>query len=245
MRYRAALVIVLSFMTGFLVSMDYPRPIVEIDHTSQYLMQPSTILAPITQECRLSSRYGKRLHPITRDYEFHGGVDLAKKGDTPLYGKPVYAIHSGIIEWAGEEKMSGKIINLRHCSNKFSCAKIQAERGQFRRARKIQSLYLHLDSFAPGIESGAAVRRGQIIGFVGNTGRSTGTHLDFRMFVNDRPHNPYRYFSKLCPGIASKTELAVSGYDVWTEYNFIDPKLSKKPWSRLAAMAPLKRSMIQ
>ena len=105
---------------------------------------------------RITSPYGTRLHPITGDVRSHRGVDY---GAAP--GTPIYAVADGTVATKATDAASGNYLKLGHAGR--------------------QSLYLHLDAFGPGIEQNAAVKQGQVIGFVGTTGMSTGPHLHFEM----------------------------------------------------------------
>ncbi len=115
---------------------------------------------------RLSSGYGKRRHPILGYTKMHKGVDFA----APT-GTPIYAAGDGTIEMAGKNGGYGYYIRLRH-NNKYATA------------------YAHLSRFAKGIRAGKQVRQGQVIGYVGSTGRSTGPHLHYEILVGNRHVNP-------------------------------------------------------
>jgi len=118
---------------------------------------------------RISSRYSSsRLHPILRIRRPHLGVDYA----APL-GTPVQAIGDGRVVAAGTENGSGRMVRIVH-NSVYSTA------------------YLHLSRFGPGIFQGAFVKQGDIIGFVGSSGLSTGPHLDFRFYRNGSPVDPLK-----------------------------------------------------
>ena len=99
---------------------------------------------------RISSGYGKRKHPILGYTKMHRGVDFAAPR-----GTPVYAAGKGVVEYAGRNGSYGKYIRIRHG-------------GSFKTA------YAHLKGYAKGIARGKRVKQGQVIGYVGTTGRSTG-----------------------------------------------------------------------
>lgn len=123
-------------------------------------LQKEFLKAPL-KYTRISSGYsGRRLHPILRVYKPHRGIDYA----API-GTPVQAVGDGIVSTVKREAAAGKMIKIKHNS-------------------VYSSAYLHLSGYAKGIKSGAKVRQGQIIGYVGSTGRSTGPHLDFRFWKN-------------------------------------------------------------
>jgi murein DD-endopeptidase MepM/ murein hydrolase activator NlpD len=107
---------------------------------------------------RITSRYGTRLHPITGDVRNHRGVDYGA-----ATGTPIYAIADGVVATHATDAASGNWLKLDHQGR--------------------QSLYLHLNAFGENVAEGAAVKQGQVIGFVGTTGRSTGPHLHFEMRI--------------------------------------------------------------
>jgi len=116
---------------------------------------------------RISSRFSlARRHPITKKVQPHLGVDYA----API-GTPVRAVGSGRVTKAGRDGNNGKMIQLRH-------------------PKGYESLYLHLSSIT--VKTGAAVGQGEVIGYVGSTGLSTGPHLDFRIRRNGTALNPLR-----------------------------------------------------
>jgi murein DD-endopeptidase MepM/ murein hydrolase activator NlpD len=116
---------------------------------------------------RISSGYSRsRLHPIFKVYRPHLGIDYAAPA-----GTPVAAVGDGRVVLAGWNKGFGRYVEIRH-NGSYSSA------------------YGHLSRFAPGMRQGAAVKQGQIIGYVGSTGWATGPHLDFRFKRDGRPVNP-------------------------------------------------------
>jgi len=115
---------------------------------------------------RLSSGFGMREHPILGYSMLHRGVDFA----APV-GTPIMAAGDGVIEQAGPFSTYGNYIRIRH-SDRYETA------------------YAHLSGFALGVHAGASVRQGQIIGYVGTTGRSTGPHLHYEVLVAGSQINP-------------------------------------------------------
>ena len=129
-------------------------------------LRKAFLKAPL-QFSRISSRYSSsRLHPILRIRRPHFGVDYA----API-GTPVHAIGDGRVTAATIESGSGRVVRIVH-NSVYSTA------------------YLHLSRFGQGINSGAFVKQGDIIGYVGSSGLSTGPHLDFRFFKNGSPVDP-------------------------------------------------------
>ena len=125
---------------------------------------------------RISSRFSKRrFHPLLKRYRPHFGVDYAAPR-----GTPVHAVADGVVTWVGRKSQAGKTIKLRHG-------------GGYRTA------YLHLYRYARGIRRGRRVLQGQVIGYVGSTGLSTGPHLDYRITRRGRYLNPLK--AKLPKGI--------------------------------------------
>ena len=117
---------------------------------------------------RLSSTFGMRKHPILGYNKMHRGTDFAAPK-----GTPIMASGSGTIEMAKWWGAYGKYIRIKHNS-------------------KYKTAYAHLNSYARGIRPGAKVKQGQIIGYVGSTGRSTGPHLHYEVLVNGKRMNSQR-----------------------------------------------------
>lgn len=118
---------------------------------------------------RISSRFsGARYHPVLKIVRPHHGVDYA----API-GTPVVAIGDGRVTSTGYEGGAGRIVRIRH-NSVYSTA------------------YMHLSRFGPGISSGVYVKQGQVIGYVGSSGLSTGPHLDFRFYRNGSAIDPLR-----------------------------------------------------
>jgi len=109
-----------------------------------------------------------RLHPILKIVRPHYGVDYS----APM-GTPVHSIGDGKVVQAGFLNQSGNQITIQHNS-------------------VYRTAYLHLSKYEKGIVPGAKVKQGQIIGYVGSTGLSTGAHLDFRVWKNGQPVNPLK-----------------------------------------------------
>ena len=115
---------------------------------------------------RLSSGFGKRRHPILGYTRMHRGVDFAARP-----GTPIFAAGDGRVIRAGRNGSYGIYVRIRHNS-------------------RYQTAYAHMRALRRGIRSGANVRQGQVIGYVGSTGRSTGPHLHYEILVNGRQVNP-------------------------------------------------------
>lgn len=119
--------------------------------------------SPFSFQCRISSYFSyRRFHPILKVYRPHPGIDYA----API-GTPVRSIGDGGVVYCGWKEGFGRFIKIKH------------PRGYY-------TTYGHLGRYAQGIGSGARVRQGQVIGYVGSSGLSTGPHLDFRMIKDGR-----------------------------------------------------------
>ncbi len=118
---------------------------------------------------RISSGYTmRRLHPITKTYKPHPAIDYA----APT-GTPIKTVGDGVVTKAAYNRFNGNYVKIRHPGS-------------------WETLYNHMSRFGRGIKVGKKVSQGQIIGYVGTTGRSTGPHLDFRMYKNGRTVNPLK-----------------------------------------------------
>lgn len=130
---------------------------------------------------RISSTFSpKRLHPILNVWRAHPGVDYA----APT-GTPVKAVGGGTVTFKGWGKGAGNYIAIRHNNN-------------------YETMYLHLSGFAKGLAKGKKVTQGEVIGFVGSTGYSTGPHLDFRMKKDGSYINPLTIASPRTEPVARK-----------------------------------------
>jgi murein DD-endopeptidase MepM/ murein hydrolase activator NlpD len=115
---------------------------------------------------RLTSSFGMRHHPILGYSKMHAGVDFA----APT-GTPIFAAGAGVVEEIGGKGAYGNYVRIRH-------------------NKDISTAYAHLSRFAPGVSRGDRVRQGQVVGFVGTTGRSTGPHLHYEVLKAGRQVNP-------------------------------------------------------
>ena len=141
-------------------------------HGSEYFdetgasLRKTFLKAPLSFT-RISSRFSySRLHPILKIRRPHLGVDYA----APT-GTPVVAVGDGVVTKASWGGGGGRTVKIKHNSN-------------------YQTAYLHLSRYGQGISPGTVVKQGQIIGYVGSTGLSTGPHLDFRFYKNGTPVDP-------------------------------------------------------
>jgi len=130
-------------------------------------VKKSILKTPING-ARLSSNFGMRKHPISGYNKLHKGVDFAAPK-----GTPIYAGGNGVIEFKGNNGGYGKYIRIRH-NNDYKTA------------------YAHLSAFKKDLSKGKRVNQGEIIGYVGSTGNSTGAHLHYEIILNNKQINPMK-----------------------------------------------------
>ena len=115
---------------------------------------------------RVSSGFSMRVHPLSGKWKQHKGVDFA----APT-GTPIRAAGEGVIDFAGAQGGYGNLVIIKHWSN-------------------YTTAYAHMSRFATGIRKGTKVAQGEVIGYVGSTGWSTGPHLHYEFRVNSQPRDP-------------------------------------------------------
>jgi hypothetical protein len=130
-------------------------------------LRKSVLRSPLTF-ANVTSRFGGRIHPISRVYRQHQGVDYGAPS-----GTKVAAIADGTVTKAGRSGGYGNLVEIRHAGG-------------------LSSRYGHLSGYGPGVRSGRSIRQGQTIGYVGSTGYSTGPHLHFEVRRNGKPVNPLK-----------------------------------------------------
>ncbi|MBN2485982.1 MAG: peptidoglycan DD-metalloendopeptidase family protein [Bacteroidales bacterium] len=144
---------------------------------------------------RISSRFSNsRFHPVLKIHRPHHGVDYAAPSGTPVYaigdGKITKALH-------GYNNGGGNMIRIRHNS-------------------VYETAYLHLKGFAKGIATGKYVKQGELIGYVGSTGLSTGPHLDFRFYKNGHAIDPLKVESPPVEPIHPENRAAFDSVKVYS-----------------------------
>jgi murein DD-endopeptidase MepM/ murein hydrolase activator NlpD len=117
---------------------------------------------------KLTSGFGMRKHPLLGYTKMHTGVDFGVP-----YGTPIRSAGAGLVEVAGRHGAYGVTVEIKHNS-------------------KFETLYAHMSKLADGIVTGSKVNQGQIIGYVGATGRATGPHLHYEVRVGGQPVNPLK-----------------------------------------------------
>ncbi len=151
-------------------------------------------------DIRLTSGFGLRRHPLLGEFKMHTGIDWA----APV-GTPILAAGNGTIEEAGRKGYNGNYVRIRH-------------------ANGYQTAYSHMSRFAPGAAPGVKVRQGQVIGYIGTTGLSSGPHLHFEILVNNQFVNP--------ASIEDQRERQLKGKDMadfMKERNRIDELMRSTP----------------
>lgn len=137
----------------------------EIDGKS---LRKQMLKAPL-KFSRISSKFTyARKHPIYKVYRPHTGIDYAAPK-----GTPVHSVANGVVTFKGWAGGGGNTLKIKHPGN-------------------LQTGYMHLSGYAKGISQGTRVSQGQLIGYVGSTGASTGPHLDFRVWRNGKPIDPLK-----------------------------------------------------
>lgn len=127
-----------------------------------------TLMRTPIDGARLSSGFGNRKHPISGFNKMHKGVDFAAPR-----GTPIYAAGDGVVDFAGRNGAYGNYVRVRH-NGEYSTA------------------YAHMKAVGKGIRKGKRVRQGQVVGYVGSTGRSTGPHLHYEILKNNAQVNPMK-----------------------------------------------------
>ena len=158
------------------------------------------------------SGFGSRNHPILGYMKMHTGIDWGA-----AMGTPIFASGNGTIVTAGWEGGYGKYIRIRH-------------------ANGYETAYGHMSAFARGMEPGKKVRQGQVIGYVGSTGLSTGAHLHYEILINGRFVDPMKI--KLPRGRVLEGTL-LAGFE--TERTRVDDIITRGSPSRYADGAPPRR----
>jgi murein DD-endopeptidase MepM/ murein hydrolase activator NlpD len=118
-------------------------------------------------EGQITGSFGERIDPFNGEGAFHSGVDIASS-----YGHPIMAPADGVVMFTEQLGGYGKAIMIDHGNG-------------------ISTRYGHLSGYA--VTAGQAIHRGDVIGYVGDSGRSTGPHLHYEVRINDTPVNPYKY----------------------------------------------------
>lgn len=165
-------------------------------HSSYYTpdgesMRGTFLRSPV-KFSRISSRFGKRKHPILKTWRAHKGVDYAA-----AKGTPIRATADGKLIHVGRKGGYGKTVVIRH-------------------AGRFSTLYAHMSGYAKGIRSGKSVKQGDVIGYIGSTGMATGPHLHYEFRMDGVHRNPLTYKSPKAEPIAEEYRIAFNNLaDQW------------------------------
>jgi murein DD-endopeptidase MepM/ murein hydrolase activator NlpD len=143
----------------------FSRMTVELDKKINYWAQKPAI-QPVWG--RLTSYFGYRIHPIMGYRIFHEGIDISNN-----LGTPIKVTANGIVSFVGYKEYYGNVVEIKHPASDF------------------KTVYAHLKKYS--VFPGQVVKRGDIIGYMGNSGRSTGTHLHYEVHKSNELKNPLDY----------------------------------------------------
>ena len=129
-------------------------------------LQRMFLKTPLTERIKINSAFGYRLHPVSGKWAGHQGIDYAA-----TKGTPIRATAQGEVTFIGVQNGYGKVIFVEH-DNAYS------------------TVYAHQSRFKRGLRKGDRIEKGQIIGYVGSTGTSSGPHLHYELRVNNQPVDP-------------------------------------------------------
>ena len=161
------------------------------------------------QGARLTSKFGVRKHPILGYSKMHRGVDFAAKR-----GTPIMAAGDGRITFAGRNGSFGRFIEIKHLNN-------------------FKTRYAHMYKFAKGIKKGRIVKQGDVIGYVGNSGRSTGPHLHYEVKHKNRTLNPMKLKLQSSANIEDDDRPFFYANVSLTRERFLSAKLQKSETARV------------
>lgn len=142
----------------------------EDKNISVYSLITNMPLVSPLEKVHLTSDYGLRTHPITGSVKHHDGIDMRAK-----VGTPIYAPGSGVVSFVGENGNYGNIIKIYHGNN-------------------VETLYAHLSKYEVKVND--IVKRGQLIGYTGNTGRTNGPHLHYEIMYKKHKVDPLSFIEK-------------------------------------------------
>jgi len=171
---EAALSAQLSSLSGKLADRSAQLDVLERLMLSYLRDEARSLAGKPVKKSWVSSNYGMRTDPINGERAWHNGIDIASTA-----GAPVLAMAPGVITYAGQKPGYGKVVEINHGAG-------------------LSTLYAHQRVLA--IEAGAFVRKGQKIGEVGSSGRSTGPHVHYEIHQDGRSLDPARYVFKAVPG---------------------------------------------
>lgn len=153
-----------------------------------FINSKSGFVWPVPSCRSISSSFGWRTHPITGRSKLHAGIDIAGAG---IYGKPIVAITDGTVYKTYTSCPHRAKSPICGCGGGYGNY-VAVDHGTVK-GERIKAYYAHMDSVA--VPNGASVKQGQVLGYVGTTGSSTGYHLHFGIMKNDSWVNPMNYYS--------------------------------------------------
>ncbi len=130
-------------------------------------------------EGKVTSSFGEREDPFNGEGTFHAGIDISAG-----FGEPIHATGDGVVETAGQSNGYGREVVINH-------------------GHGIKTVYGHMSGFA--VTAGDEVRRGQVIGYIGMSGRSTGPHVHYEVRIQNVPVNPHKYLRTTMDQLATST----------------------------------------
>jgi murein DD-endopeptidase MepM/ murein hydrolase activator NlpD len=133
----------------------------------------------------ITGRFGERLDPFSGEGAFHAGLDIASR-----YGDAIHVTADGVIEEAGQRAGYGRVVVVDHGFG-------------------VTTLYGHLSAF--NVQAGMRVKAGDVIGYEGDSGRSTGPHLHYEVRIYNTPVNPWRYLRNVAPVLKAESTPVTTG----------------------------------
>jgi murein DD-endopeptidase MepM/ murein hydrolase activator NlpD len=195
------------------------------------LQKVSLLRVPLEDFKRISSPFGTRRHPILGRYKFHTGVDYAAK-----WGTPVFAAGDATVQFVGRKGGYGKTIALEH-------------------NQRVVTLYAHLSKYAEELKVGDEVIQGELIAYVGSSGRATGPHLHFEIQLDNIHEDPQKVELPLSMPIAedeqlsfiNQTQKLISKLDTLRQYAKSTRLVHKmeNSFTKLAPQIPIKSILSQ
>lgn len=157
-----------------------------------------TLMKTPIDGARISSGFGRRKHPVLGYTKMHKGIDFAASR-----GTPIYAAGDGVLEKIGRNGSFGNYIRIRHHHG-------------------LKTAYAHMKGFKSGLHKGGRVKQGQIIGYVGTTGRSTGAHLHYEVHLNGRQVSPRKVKLPQGHSLGGNDLATFAGFVEQTKVQFAD-----------------------
>lgn len=194
-----------TIMSGDYISSNYTGMSSSISDFSGLIYNYEDYVIPL-ENCTITSGYGWRFHPTDKEIKFHNGIDLAANS-----GTPIHAVANGEVIVSGWNNSAGNWVWIKHPVEENNDKDY------------IISIYMHMNK-QPNVRVGDKVKAGQVIGFVGSTGKSTGPHLHFELRINISQNNPnYSVWMSL---VANKSTNSINPF--WFSVNNPTPEQISK-----------------